>query len=209
MSTREAAFAVLETVLNRYIRLDPTALRRLAPLHGKLIRLYIRGLDVDLYLVPAPDGIQLYPQFDGEPDCTLSGAPLAFARLAGGERADQLFAGAVEIRGDSEAGQLFGDVLADLDIDWEEQLSRLAGDVAAHQIGAGARAAGRWGRQTVDTLPVDLAEYLQEEARLLPTRIETEEFIAAVDLLRDDVERLAARIHRLQSRLPGEGGATP
>lgn len=207
MSTREAAFAVLETVLNRYIRLDPTALRRLAPLHGKLIRLHIRGLDIDLYLVPAPDGIQLYPQFEGEPDCTLSGAPLAFARLGGGERADQLFAGAVEIRGDSEAGQLFGDVLADLDIDWEEQLSHLTGDVAAHQIGTGARAAGRWGRQAAETLPADLAEYLQEEARLLPTRIETEEFVAAVDRLRDDVERLAARIRRLQSRRPDEGAA--
>ncbi len=199
MSTREAAFAVLETVLNRYIRLDPTALRRLAPLHGKLIRLHIRGVEVDLYLIPAPDGIQLYSQFDGEPDCTLSGAPLAFARLVGGERADQLFAGAVEIRGDSETGQRFGDVLADLDIDWEEQVSRLTGDVAAHQIGAGARAAGRWGRQAIDTLPADLAEYLQEEARLLPTRIEIEELACAVDLLRDDVERLAARIQRLHS----------
>lgn len=202
MSTREAAFAVLETLLNRCIRLDPTALRRLVPLHGKLIRLYITGLDVDLYLVPAPDGIQLYPQYEGEPECTLSGAPLAFARLGAGEGADQLFAGAVEIRGDSEAGRLFGEVLADLDIDWEEQLSRLTGDVAAHRIGAGARAAGRWGRQAADTLPADLAEYLQEEARLLPARIETEEFAAAVDLLRDDVERLAARIHRLHRRLP-------
>jgi len=200
MSAREAAFAVLENVLNRYIKLDPTALGRLAPLHGKRIRLHIRGLELDLNLVPAPDGIQLYPEFEGEPDCTLSGAPLAFARLGGGEQADQLFAGAVEIRGDTEAGQRFGDLLAGLDIDWEEQLSRLTGDVAAHQVGSGARAAGRWGRQTADILPADLAEYLQEEARLLPTRIESEEFVTAVDTLRDDVERLEARIRRLHNR---------
>jgi len=204
MSTREAAFAVLESVINRYIRLDPTALERLVPLHGKLIRLRIKGLEIDLYLVPAPDGLQLYPEFEGEPDCTLSGAPLAFARMGGGERAEQLFAGAVEIHGDTEAGQRFGEVLGDLDIDWEEQLSRLTGDVAAHQIGSGARAAGRWGRQSFGTLRLDLAEYLQEEARLLPTRWECEEYMAAVDTLRDDVERLEARILRLQS-LPSDG----
>lgn len=204
MSTRETAFAVLETVLNHYIRLDPTALQRLAPLHGKLIRLHIRGMEIDLYLISAPDGIQLYSQFDGEPDCTLSGAPLAFARLGGGEPADQLFAGTVEISGDSETGQRFGEVLADLDIDWEEQLSRLTGDVAAHQIGAGARAAGRWVQRAADTLPTDLAEYLQEEARWLPTRVEAEELYAAVDLLRDDVERLQARIRRLQSKSRNE-----
>jgi len=203
MSTREAAFAVLENALNRYIKLDPTALQRLAPLHGKLILLHIQGLELDLYLVPATNGIQLYPEFEGEPDCTLSGAPLAFARLGGGRRDDQLFAGAVEIRGDTETGHRFGELLADLDIDWEEQLSRLTGDVAAHQIGSGVRAAGRWGRQAAEILPADLAEYLQEEARLLPVRLECEEFTSAVDTLRDDVERLEARIRRLQQNQDG------
>jgi len=51
----------------------------------------------------------------------------------------------------------------------------------------------------------NLREYLQEEARLLPTRYEAKEFLDAVDALRDDVERLAARVERLRSRA-GEVG---
>ena len=67
------------------------------------------------------------------------------------------------------------------------------------------RAAGRWGRQSADNLSLDLKEYLQEEARLLPSRYEIEEFLDQADTLRDDVERLAARVERL-SRRSGETG---
>ena len=205
MSIRETAYAVLEVVLNRYLRLDPTALQRLAPLSGRLIRLEIKGLDVDVFLLPHTEGLQVYAEFDGEPDCTLSGTPLGFVRLGSGEHADRLFDGTVDIRGDTEIGQQFGEVLADLDIDWEEQLSRLTGDVVAHQVGRAARAAGRWGREVGQTLTQDLQEYLQEEVRLLPTRIENKEFADAVDALRDDLERLEARIQRLRSSRKDEG----
>ncbi|NCC30261.1 MAG: sterol-binding protein, partial [Gammaproteobacteria bacterium] len=43
----------------------------------------------------------------------------------------------------------------------------------------------------------DLQEYLQEEARLTPTRYEVEAYLTQVDILRDDVERAEARIERL------------
>jgi ubiquinone biosynthesis protein UbiJ len=41
---------------------------------------------------------------------------------------------------------------------------------------------------------------------MLPTRYETERFLDEVDTLRDDVERLAARLQRLRSQLGGGGG---
>jgi ubiquinone biosynthesis protein UbiJ len=200
MSTQLALFALLEQALNRYLRLDPDALSRLQPLHGRLIRLHIEGLNLDLYLIPDAHGIQLYPEYEGSADCTLSGTPLGFARLSDSARsADELFQGHVKIDGDTEVGQVFGSVLAGLDIDWEESLSRLTGDVVAHQIGNSGRAAGRWLEHAAETLPQDLKEYLQEEARLLPGRYEYEEFAEQVETLRDDAERLQARVRRLQS----------
>ena len=42
-----------------------------------------------------------------------------------------------------------------------------------------------------------LREYLQEESRDVPSRYETERFARSVAALRDDVDRLAARIERL------------
>ena len=45
-----------------------------------------------------------------------------------------------------------------------------------------------------------MAEYLQEEGRDLPTRTEVEEFLSGVDQLRDDAERLEARLARVEAR---------
>jgi ubiquinone biosynthesis protein UbiJ len=48
------------------------------------------------------------------------------------------------------------------------------------------------------TLEQDVNEYLHEELRLLPTRVEIENFGADVARLGMDTDRLAARIRRLQ-----------
>ena len=90
-------------------------------------------------------------------------------------------------------------ILDELDIDWEEQLSRLTGDVVAHQLGNLARRGRHVLRHGLNTLEQDIGEYLQEELRVLPTRIETENFSSDVTRISMDVERLAARVKRLQA----------
>jgi ubiquinone biosynthesis protein UbiJ len=45
-----------------------------------------------------------------------------------------------------------------------------------------------------------LGEYLQEELRVLPSRIETENFSADVTRISMDVDRLTARLKRLQTQ---------
>jgi ubiquinone biosynthesis protein UbiJ len=109
----------------------------------------------------------------------------------------------VTVEGDNELGHRFGKLLAGMDVDWEEQLSRITGDVVAHEMGKGARAIGNWSTATLDTASKNLQEYLQEEIRLLPTRYELEEFLAEVDTLRDDVARLQARLQRVRARFLG------
>jgi ubiquinone biosynthesis protein UbiJ len=52
---------------------------------------------------------------------------------------------------------------------------------------------------------MDIQEYLQEEAGLLPTRYEIEAFLSLVDILRDDMERVEARIERLTRQIEGSG----
>ena len=90
-------------------------------------------------------------------------------------------------------------ILDGIDIDWEEHLSRVTGDVLAHQVGNVARGMLEWGRNTLDTVSRDVAEYLHEESRDLPTRGEVDEFLARIDTLRLDVDRLEARVQRLQA----------
>lgn len=196
--------AGLEIALNRYLGLDEDTLARLAPLSGKLIAVELRGLGVTLHMVPHAGGIQLLGNYQGTPDTTISGTPITLARVGYGRDRGALFAGEVEIRGDVALGQRFEAVLQDIDIDWEEQLSHLVGDVAAHQVGRVVRDTLAWSAKSADSLGRDLGEYLQEESRQLPRREEVDAFLAAVDGLRDDVDRLEARVKRLHTRLDAD-----
>jgi ubiquinone biosynthesis protein UbiJ len=114
--------AALETALDTYLKQDPQALRRCTALEGKVIGLDITGLGLSLYFLPGSDGVQVSSHYEGDVDTRLTGSPFGFARLALVSREDTLFQGAVEIRGDTETGQQFQDLLAGTDWDWEEQL---------------------------------------------------------------------------------------
>jgi ubiquinone biosynthesis accessory factor UbiJ len=204
-SVPDAVLATLETVVNYYLSLDPEGAARLGDLQGRVILIELAGFGTRVYVVPGDGGLQLFGDYAGEPDCVLYGTPLALARMGvSGQREDQLFSGEVRIAGDTHLAQAFGNFLGGLEVDWEEQLSRLLGDAAAHQVGVQVRSVERWGRRTSDILTQDIQEYLQEEARLLPGRYETRAFLDDVDRLRDDVDRLAARVERLANAL-GEG----
>ena len=193
-----AATAALEAALNRYLALDPDSLRRMAELDGRVIGLQWRGTALALYFLLGPQGVQVLGHYEGEPDTLLSGSPLALAELGlGGDRERALFSGAVEIRGDTETGQRFQQILEAMDIDWEEHLSHLVGDVAAHQAGRLVRAGRQYLHSSADTLRQDLGEYLTEEAQLLPARIQVDNFLADIDRLRMDADRLEARVQRL------------
>ena len=54
-----------------------------------------------------------------------------------------------------------------------------------------------FGRRAGDTLARNTAEYLTEESRDLPARVEVEEFLEDVDRLREAVDRLESRVAAL------------
>jgi ubiquinone biosynthesis protein UbiJ len=191
--------SVLAAAMNAWLGLDPAAQARLSTLEGRVIALHLRILETTVILRVENGRIAVVDEPDQQPDTVLHGTPLGMLQLGlGGDTANTLFSGEVEITGDVETGQAFKAVLDDMDIDWEEQLSRLTGDIVAHQLGNLARRAGDWLHHGRDTLQHDLGEYLQEEARVLPSRIEIENFNSDVSDLAMAVERLEARLQRLQ-----------
>lgn len=198
MPLPELTRAALEGAINRYLALDPQVASRLGTLHGKVIAVELSGLESTLYLLPSDQRLLLLGHYEGEPDCTIRGTPLALARLARRREPAAFRSGEVEISGDSDLAHRVGKIFAAIEIDWEEQLSHLSGDLLAHRIGTLWRDLSTWNRRTRSNLQFDLQEYLHYEARLLPTRPEVEDFLEAVDRLRDDSERLAARLRRVQ-----------
>ena len=143
----------------------------------------------------------LLSQYRGNPDTTLSGRPLALLKLVTGDSRRVLFEGEVKIRGDVELGQQFKQVLDRLQIDWEEAMSRITGDIVAHKAGHFLREVGSWWANSRERISANGAEYLQQEMWVLPTRPEVEQFYREVETLRDDVARLKARLAQLEQQL--------
>lgn len=197
-SIQSASLSTLETAINHCLQLDPDALQRVRSLTGKVIGIELLGLNLKFYLLPDSVGLQLRGEHPGDVDVWLRGAPLSMVRMGlGGDQQKALFSGDVEIVGDTETGQRVRDIMDDLDLDWEEPLSQLVGDVVGHKIGNVVRGMADWATQARNTVEQDVSEYLLEESRLLPHREEIGPFLEAVDTLRADVDRIEARVLRL------------
>ncbi len=189
---------LLTAAFNNYLALDPEAPEKLRAFDGKLICIDIKGPDMQLYLSIQDDRVNVVREHEAEPDATIIGSPAALFKLGvNRDSAPLFFQGEVEIRGDTRLGRQFKAVLADMDIDWEEHLSRLVGDIAAHRIVGVVNDLRQWGRSAASNFTDDVGEYLQEESRDVVSGAELDVFNQQVDEVRDGTERLAARIDRL------------
>lgn len=132
---------------------------------------------------------------DAAADATIRLTPDVLSRLP--------FAGKDAFRnapteGDAELLSAFNDVFQHMQWDVEADLASLFGPVIGFRLAeAGRNLAGWVGQATVEGART-LAEYVTEENPMLATPLAIREFNTAVDTLRDDVERLEARLARLE-----------
>lgn len=191
--------APLQALLNRNIQ-DSTPARQCLPaLADRVLAVSLRDTPLALYMHFSEVGVSLHFSPPADPDVILTGGIAGLARLAGEDAGAALQSGEVQLHGDPELARSIQSLLRHAQPDWEEELSRLVGDVAAHQVGNVVRSVLGWGRQAGESLQRNAAEYLQEESRDLVAPAEARAFMRAVDTLRDDVERVAARLDRLQA----------
>jgi ubiquinone biosynthesis protein UbiJ len=177
-------------------RSDPDGMRGLAELDGTLLRVELTGLAPFLVRFAAGRFDLMADEGDTGAQLTLSGSAVA---LAGAGLSGRLDAGTLNVSGDVALAQRLRTVLAGIRPDPEELLAQRVGDVAAHHLAAAGRDALAWTRQAVSIFGSDIQEYLEEESRILAPAVAVERFSRRVEDLRDDAERLAARIARLRA----------
>ena len=71
----------------------------------------------------------------------------------------------------------------------------------AHSLGNMARGFFSWGKQAVNSLGMDVSEYVQYETRDIASGPEINHFNTQVDQIRSDVDRAEARLMRLLKTL--------
>lgn len=187
-----------EKALKKYLQHDESIAGKLAKLEGKVISIENTLPPFTLFLFPSINGIQISTDYNAEPDAIIRGNPVSLtALMTSTKKSDVMFSQHASLHGDTVVGQEFSNILKQVDFDWEEELSHLTGDPVAHQIGRTVRALSDWGKDVMASSQMNVSEYLHEEIRLLPAREEINGFLADIDQLRNDTDRLEQRITRL------------
>ena len=172
----------------------------LAKLEGKVVKLELIGLPVTLHFLAQDGKMTVASDYHGDAQVSVK-VPAASLVTAALKRDPEAVPKGMQMNGEAETAQVFSRLLRNADLDWEELLAQRIGDVAAHQLGNAVRGFMKWSRDSGARLGQDLADYLHYESRDLPPRHEVQGFVSDVDRLRDDAERLSARLKRAAARV--------
>ncbi len=184
----------LQSLINRRIAASAAATELCEQLDSRILAMQIRDTSLTLYFTARGSTLELDTRFPGDADAIITGTPLGFASMAAPKDPNDRRTSGLKFEGDPEIGHRFQRLLALVQPDWEEELSRLLGDVAAHQIGNFFRAATAFGKQALTSLSENAAEYVQEESRDVVNRFEQQDFA-------DEVAQVAAEVDAAAERL--------
>lgn len=207
--------APVESLVNTALGADPASRHRLTRLGaGRILQVHSDGLKSgmargDLYIRTGDDRLYLQGSHNGPVDARLGGSARALAALlTASEPRQALYDPELTLTGDTGLAEGVQRLFRELDIDWEDRLAPLLGNVAAHQLGQWLRSAGRQTRETGGRLESILRDYLNEEADWVTGRAEFNAFREEVDALRLRLDRLQARARELTSRDARSNDAT-
>ena len=200
MNPLEAALRPVASVLNKNIRATTPAQELCKKLDGTIVAIRVRDTSLATWFIVHSDCLELTMECDAEPDVVITGSIITLARMAGDPGVAALRDGSLELTGDAHIADDFQQLLEYAKPDIEEELSGVVGDAAAHRLGEIARSVGSWASNARSTMGTNIREYLQEESRDAPSRYEVDRHAGNVGALRDDVDRLEARINQLESK---------
>lgn len=180
--------------INRMLDREAWARTKLTPFAGRSARFDVPPFALSLRVT---DEGRLAAEADSSPAVTVR-ASLASLPLALTD--PKALMRDVRLEGDADFAQALSFVLQNLRPEPEEELSRFVGDAAAQRLVALARGALAQARSGGERLAQSAADYFTAEQPLLATRAEVRAFDAEVNAVRDDTERLAKRIDRLERR---------
>jgi len=185
----ESPFAA---ALNHLLDSEPWARERLLPFASEILELRAPPLPALRFAVTT-DG-RLAPGTEAAASLVITFGPGTLAAAMKGE--DHLLR-SIDVAGNARLASEVMFLVRHLRWDAEEDVSKFAGDAAAHRLVAMAKGVAAWHADAARRLAEGFFEYATEEKRLLVKRGELEGLAAAHARLRDGLERLEKRIDRL------------
>jgi ubiquinone biosynthesis protein UbiJ len=182
----------ISAAINHLLEAETWARDKLLAHAGKTA--VIRVASFDFSFVIDASGLIAAAPAPAEPQLEVRLAP---ASLAAALRGEESALKSAEIRGDAEFAAAVLFLVKNLRWDFEEDLSRLVGDMAAHRLVTDAKNLLAWERDARGRLAASLGQYLTHESESLVAPAAVDTFVAGVDRLRDDAARLEKRMRQL------------
>lgn len=200
------ALLPIEKILNGLASHDPHIIAQLRSFDGKTIEILSRSPDVTICLLFEDGNIKLSAIDSAslmlEPDATISGKAADLLELLLTRPEQRALANtAISIGGDAVLVQELYKVLGTLDLDWEDYLAPLLGDILSNEVGKFSREAKNLSQAASSNMQRNLHDYLVEETRAVPAREELDRFSDDLDQLRLNIDRASARTEQIRSRL--------
>ncbi len=188
---------VLERAVNLIFSLNQTKTHFQERHFGKVIKLELKETATSFFFLIRKEKIFVQKYYDAAPDTIIKGSvPSYLKNLLPFNQITTL-----QVEGDLELAHQFKLLLQDIDIDSEEYLSYLTGDVIAKQLTQIWHNFYETCHSNVKRTSEDLIEFIQEEKQLLPTQEEVEDFFEETRKLKMDIERFEMRLTRLRKKL--------
>ncbi|MFW5450248.1 MAG: SCP2 domain-containing protein [Methylophagaceae bacterium] len=189
----------IELAINATLAQDPETQAKLDQFEQRCIAIHIKDFNQTITMSVIEQQLQLSTDTGQTADLTITANALTLAKL--GRNPDNLFSAEIDINGDVQFAKQLRDLLNGFDFDWEAQLAKVTGDTLAYPIAYGIREFAGWAKNTHQSMQQNIAEYLREEARILPDKSQIKDYMTDIDKLRADFDRLEARINRLQGSI--------
>jgi len=189
----------LEHGLNALVALDPAMPEALEPLDRKRVTLTWRDSGLALEVRVADGRLHVGPADDSGVDLAVTTSLSGLLGMFLPGKSGALPTGKVEIAGDAELARHLERLVRRFAPDFDAALERVFGQSLGFALARGLREGLGAARQGFARFADDTAEYLKTESRVTIAREELEDFCDAVDTLRDDVERAAARLAALKA----------
>ena len=201
-----AADVVIERLLDRAVARamadSPRAAALIAALQGRRLGIEVSGTPWSSVIESTGRTLKAYRagHADRHADARIVGAPLSLLALAGAQAQAVIQRGDVRIEGDAEIAQQFQELGLLLRPDLEAGMARVLGRSGAHIALRAMRVAVDWTRAAAWTSVRNVAEYLAHESGDLVSRPESAHYLRGVDQLRDQLDRIDARLQLIEQR---------
>ena len=198
-----AALAMLERFMHQAIKLDRSKCSGLRALSGCAFLINITEPSLTVYLVIDSTGQpRLQSSYEGAITTSVSGTGSDFFVLILSEDpGTELINSPIEISGESNRLLEISQILKNLDLDWEASLTEYLGDITSHHIGSSVRRVHQWNKLIKDSLLRQIREYIHEEARLSPSKLELEDFYTDTQKLRLAADRLDSLTKKIRKAI--------